>query len=73
MELAKMTKPKVRIYTGNGQFIDREMNDQEYAQWEIDQATVVAEAEAKAKLVADKAALLDRLGITEEEAKLLLG
>jgi hypothetical protein len=67
-----MTKPEIRIYTGDGQFIDREMNDQEYAQWEIDQATVVAEAEAEAKLLADKAALLERLGITQDEAKLLL-
>jgi hypothetical protein len=67
-----MTKPEIRIYTGDGQFIDREMNDQEYTQWEIDQATVVAEAEAEAKLLADKAALLERLGITENEAKLLL-
>jgi hypothetical protein len=67
-----MTKPEIRIYTGDGQFIDREMNDQEYAQWEIDQATVLAEAEAEAKLLADKAALLERLGITEDEAKLLL-
>ena len=67
-----MTKPEIRIYTGDGQFIDREMNDQEYAQWEIDQATVVAEAEAEAKLLADKAALIERLGITENEAKLLL-
>jgi hypothetical protein len=25
-----MTKPEIRIYTGDGQFIDREMNDQEY-------------------------------------------
>ena len=67
-----MTRPEIRIYTGDDQFIDREMNDEEYAQWEIDQATVTAEAKAKAKLLADKAALLDRLGITEEEAKLLL-
>jgi hypothetical protein len=67
-----MTKPEIRIYTGDGQFIDREMNNQEYAQWEIDQATVVAEAEAEAKLLADKAALLERLGITAQEAQLLL-
>ena len=67
-----MTRPEIRIYTGDDQFIDREMNDEEYAQWEIDQATVTAEAKAKAKLLADKAALLDRLGITQDEAKLLL-
>ncbi len=53
--------------------IDREMNDQEFAQYEADkaaQATAQAEAEAKAQT---KAALLTRLGITADEAKLLLG
>jgi hypothetical protein len=52
--------------------VDREMNDAEFAQYEIDQAvaaTQAAELEAKA---AEKAALLERLGITAEEAKLLL-
>jgi hypothetical protein len=39
------------------------------AQWDEVQAIIQAEAEAKA---AEKAALLDRLGITEDEAKLLL-
>jgi hypothetical protein len=39
------------------------------AQWDEVQAIIQAEAEAKA---AQKAALLDRLGITEDEAKLLL-
>jgi len=67
-----MSRPQIRIYTGEGQFIDREMNDDEYAQYEKDQAESAqrqAEAEAKA---AQKAALLNRLGITEDEAKLLL-
>ena len=67
-----MSRPQIRIYTGEGQFIDREMNDDEYAQYEKDQAESAqrqAEAEAKAN---QKAALLDRLGITEDEAKLLL-
>ena len=50
----------------------REYTAEEYAQQAIDLADakrIAAEAEAKA---AQKAALLDRLGITEEEAKLLL-
>jgi hypothetical protein len=67
-----MSRPQIRIYTGEGEFIDREMNDDEYAQYEKDQAESAqrqAEAEAKA---AQKAALLNRLGITEDEAKLLL-
>ena len=39
------------------------------AQWDEVKAIIQAEAEAKA---AKKAALLDRLGITKDEAKLLL-
>jgi hypothetical protein len=52
--------------------IDREMNDAEFSQYEIEQAKYQAnkvEAEAKANA---KAALLERLGITADEAKLLL-
>jgi len=68
-----MKKPTVRIYTGNGEFIDREMNNAEFAQYEIDQAAdATRKAEAAAKATA-KAALLERLGITEAEARLLLG
>ena len=67
-----MTRPIVRIYQGNGEFIDREMNDAELAQYEIDQAAHIArKAEEEAKAIA-KAALLAQLGITEEQAKLLL-
>ena len=54
----------------------REMTPNELAEFELtrisfaeEKATRLAEAEAKA---AQKAALLDRLGITEDEAKLLL-
>jgi len=68
-----MTRPITRIYQGNGEFIDREMNDVEFAQYEIDQANALAEkAEAEAK-AAKRAELLSRLGITEEEARILLG
>jgi hypothetical protein len=68
-----MTKPIVRIYTGGGEFIDREMNDVEFAQYGIDQAAqAIAQAEATAK-AAQRQALLTRLGITEEEARILLG
>ncbi len=68
-----MSRPIVRIYTGDGEFIDREMNDAEFAQYEIDQAAHLAkQAEAEAK-AAQRQALLDRLGITSEEAKILLG
>ena len=44
----------------------------EYAQYEKDQAEDKARAEAEAVKAADKAALLAKLGITADEAKLLL-
>jgi hypothetical protein len=56
-----------------GEIIDRKMTADEIAQMEKDatnEAAKKAEAEAKA---AEKAALLERLGITAEEAQLLLG
>lgn len=55
-----------------GEVIEREMNAEELAQWEADKAKAEAEAQAKAAAAAAKAALLAKLGITEEEAKLLL-
>ena len=52
--------------------IDREMNDAEFATWQATQAAqAIAQAEAEAKATA-KAALLTQLGITAEQAKLLL-
>jgi len=55
-----------------GEVIEREMNAEELAQWELDKAQAEATAQAKAEAAAAKAALLEKLGITEEEAKLLL-
>jgi AmiR/NasT family two-component response regulator len=68
-----MTRPIIRIHnTEIDEIIDREMNDEEFAQHEKDVAQYqakLAEAEAKAQA---KAELLERLGITADEAKLLL-
>ena len=67
-----MEKPTVRIYTSVDEFIDREMNAEELAQHKLDIAKgqeIKAESEAKAQA---KAELLERLGITADEAKLLL-
>lgn len=68
-----MTRPMVRIHDlATNEIIDREMNDAEFAQYQADQAAqATAQAEAEAKATA-KAALLAQLGITEEQAKLLL-
>ena len=63
----------VRIHNvETNEIIDREMTDAEFAQYEADKATqAIAQAEAEAKETA-KAALLEQLGITAEQAKLLL-
>lgn len=55
------------------EIIDREMNDDEFAAYEADQAAQKAAAAAKAKAEAEKAALLARLGLTEDELKTILG
>ena len=54
-------------------FQHREMTDTEYAQYEIDQAANKAAAKAQADKATARQALLDRLGITADEAALLLG
>jgi hypothetical protein len=68
-----MSKPTIRIHnTDTDEIIDREMTDDEFAQYQADQAAFLAEkTEAETKAQA-KAALLAQLGITEEQAKLLL-
>lgn len=68
-----MSKPTVRIHDlATNEVIDREMNDQEFAAYEAEQAAnAIAKAEAEAKATA-KSDLLAKLGITAEEAKLLL-
>jgi len=72
--MATTTRPMVRIHnTETDEIIDREMNDAEFAQYEADQANQAAQAAAETQKAADRAALLTQLGITEEQAKLLLG
>jgi len=68
-----MNKPIIRIHNiETNEVIDREMTDAEYAQYQLNQENVEArQAEAEAK-AAQKAALLERLGITQDEANLLL-
>ena len=68
------SKPMIRIHNSEtDEVIDREMTDAEFAQYQAEQAQrAVEQAEAEAK-AATRAALLDRLGITAEEAKILLG
>jgi len=68
-----MTNPIIKIHNvTTGEVIEREMNAKELAQYEADRLAA-AEAENKAlQAQVKRQALLDKLGITEEEAKLLL-
>lgn len=69
-----MKRPTITIHDLAMDSIEvREMNDQEFAQYEKD---LLDQQEREAKEAAIQAArqdLLNKLGITEEEAKLLLG
>jgi phosphopantetheinyl transferase (holo-ACP synthase) len=69
-----MTRPMIRIHnTETNEIIDREMTDAEFAKVQQRQAAAEAQqAEAAAKEAA-RQALLEKLGITAEEAQLLLG
>ena len=68
-----MTKPIIRIHdVETNEVIDREMTDTEFQDYQELQAKVEADKAAIAKAEADKAALLVKLGITADEAKLLL-
>jgi adenylate kinase len=68
-----MTKPQIKEHNSEtDEIIIREMTDEEYQSWLNNQAAI---QEYEEKVEADalaKAALLERLGITEEEARLLL-
>ncbi len=69
-----MSKPMIRIYdVATGETIDREMTAAEFEQYTAGiEAKAKADAEIDTKATA-KAALLAKLGITAEEAALLLG
>lgn len=55
-----------------GEVIEREMTKAEKDQAALDNAQMLARLEAEAQKAAEKAALLAKLGITDDEAKLLL-
>jgi hypothetical protein len=71
-----MTKTKLQVKEVNcttGEEIIRDATAEEIAQMELDIVTVaIAKAEAEAKETA-KAAILDRIGLTADELKTILG
>ena len=69
-----MTKPTIREHNlETNEIIDREMTEAELKQWETDKAALLAQQAAEAAKTHERSALLAKLGITEEEAALLLG
>jgi hypothetical protein len=56
-----------------GEVIQREMTAAELEEHQSYKAAKTVQVEAEAQKAADKAALLSKLGITEDEARLLLG
>ena len=54
------------------EIIEREMTEQELNQVELDKLSDIAKMEIQATKAAEKAALLERLGLTQDEALLLL-
>lgn len=68
-----MTKPIVKFHDlDTDEIIEREMTDKEYAEYQATQAAIADEAATKLAKATEKTALLAKLGISEDEAKLLL-
>lgn len=69
-----MSRPLIKIHNVElDEVVEREMNDAEFAQYQLDEKYNAArKAEIEANIAA-RQAILDRLGLTEEEARLLLG
>lgn len=69
-----MPKPQIQIHNAEtGEIIIRDMNDEELAIYNKGTAEFNAMQAEIANKASAKSALLNRLGITEDEAKLLLG
>ncbi len=69
-----MSKPTVRIHDmATGEVIDRVMTDAEHTAWQAQQAEAEAQAEAAAAKAVARQEVLDKLGLTANEAAALLG
>jgi len=68
-----MDKPTITIHnTETNEIIEREMNEAELAQHQKDENEITARAQITQAKAEAKQALLNKLGITQEEAALLL-
>ena len=68
------TRPKIAIHDlATGENIIREMTDDELAQHEIDMVNHAKEEADRVAKIAAREAILKKLGLTADEAALLLG
>ena len=68
-----MANPIIRIHNSEtNEVIDREMTAEEFDAYKLDKIAIAEAAKEKEAKEAAKAALLAKLGITAEEASLLL-
>jgi hypothetical protein len=68
-----MTDKIIKIHNAEtNEETERLMNSEELAQWDKDNLEKLAKLEADAVTATDKDNLLKKLGITEDEARLLL-
>ena len=72
--MTKTTKPTIRIHNAQtDEVIDREMTDAEFAEFTAqNQSLEIERTEAESK-AARRQEILDKLGLTNDEAQLLLG
>jgi len=69
-----MTKPQVKIVdTNTGEEVIRDANTEELAQIEADKVEAENAKALETAKAHERAALLERLNVTEDEARLLLG
>ena len=69
-----MSESMIKIHNvTTNEVVERKMTAEELTQVAIDEANFQAQKETQAAKAHEKAALLAKLGITEEEARLLLG
>ena len=72
--MAKSTRPMIRIHNlETNEITDREMNDDEYAIWLADKKFAEQMIAEDKVIVAQKQAILDRIGLTADELKTILG
>jgi hypothetical protein len=68
-----MTKPTIREHnTETDEIVDREMTDEEFAFFQSAKAENDVRIQTEAAKAHERSVILERLGITEDEAKLLL-